>query len=618
MSLLAAVGIDHGRGRHATGEEPTSGKALDWAIVRRVLRFTAPYAAKRNTIFALTILRAAQKPALAWAIAAIINGPITGGDYHGALVGAGLFFALAAFTEITFHFRQRLALELGESIVHDLRNAVFLQLERMPMSFYNRTKLGRILSRVITDIEAVRRGVQNVFFFSLLLFGQMLGAAALMLYYNWALFLLLLAIGPLVWITNRHFHPLLSRFSRAVAESQSRITGTLAESIKGMRVIQGFTRQEKNEALFGDLVGRHSDNNVDLARASSLYVPLLDLNSQLFLAALLVVGGWGALHGVAGMEVGSLIAFFFLPNLFFQSLQHLAQLYTQVITSMAGAERVFNLLDEKPDWTDAPDAIALPDPRKLPSAADVARGARVEFKDVSFGYTPERRVLHDVTFTAAAGQTVALVGHTGSGKTTIISLLSKFYLPQAGEIFVDGVPLSRVTGDSLRSQMGIVLQTNFLFSGTVLENIRLGRPDASDDAIRQAAAALDCLDLLEGLPQGFQTEVGERGTSLSLGQRQLICFTRALLADPRILILDEATSSVDTITESRLQLSLEKLMHGRTCFVVAHRLSTIRKADKILVLEQGRVVERGRHVDLLAKPGHYRSLYEQFALADAA
>jgi ATP-binding cassette subfamily B protein len=628
MSLVAAAGLRTGHDRY----EDAGPAAFDWRIVRRILGHTRPYARMRNTIFVLTVVRAVQKPALAWALAAVINGPITGGDFNGVLWGAGGFLVLAALTELTFHFRQRLQLELGEAVVHDLRNAVFRQLQRMPMGYFNKTKLGRILGRVITDIEAVRRGVQQVFFFSLLLFGQMAGAAALMLHYNWALFCVLLAVGPLVWLTNRHFHPRLSRHSRAVAESQSRLTGSLAESVKGMRVIQGFVRQREGDARYDGLIRRHAGNNVDLAHDSSLYLPLLDLHSQLFLAAMLAVGGYGALHGFAGMEIGSLIAFFFLPNLFFQSLQHLGTLYTQSIAALASAERVFALLDLRPEWSDAPDAADLPDPRRNVagvadpgrrstgnrpgSAAPAETGARVEFRGVSFGYDPARPVLHDLSFVAEPGRTVALVGHTGSGKTTIVNLVAKFYLPDRGDILVDGREIRTLRADSLRGQMGLVLQSNFLFTGTVLENIRLGRPAATDDDIRAAAASLDCLDLLEALPRGLATEVGERGTGLSLGQRQLICFTRALLANPRLLILDEATSSVDTITESRLQHALERLLAARTSFVVAHRLSTIRRADLILVLDGGRIVERGPHLGLLAQRGAYHALYRQFAQAE--
>jgi ATP-binding cassette, subfamily B, bacterial len=614
MSLLRAAGIDsgHGPGRFAAGD--TGGRrSVDWRVLRRILSHTRPYAFRRNLIFGLTALRAAQKPALAWALAAVISGPVTRGDLDGLQLGALGFLLLAAFTELTFHFRQRLSLELGEAVVHDLRNAVFQRLQSLPLGYYNRTKLGRILSRVITDIESVRRGVQGVFFFSLLLVGQMLGAACLMLAYNPLLFGLLLVIGPFVWMVNRHFHPKLLRLSRAVAESQSRVTGTLAESIRGVRVIQSFDRAACNDRRFGELAELHAGNNVGLARESSLHVPLLDASSQLFIASMLLVGGWAAVEGRAGIDIGSLIAFLFLPNLFFQSLQHLAQLHTQVLTAVAGAERVFELIDQKPDWAEPPGLPELPDPRRPAPARAPDRGARVEFQHVSFGYEPGRPVLHAIDFTAEPGQRIALVGHTGSGKSTVLNLLAKFYLPWEGVIRIDGRPLDQIRGDSVRRQMGIVLQTNFLFTGTVEENLRLGRPEATADEIRAAARALDCLDLLEALPRGLATEVGERGASLSLGQRQLICFTRALLANPRIVILDEATSSVDTITESRLQRALERLLDGRTSFIVAHRLSTVRQADRTLVLEEGRIVESGAHAALLSRRGPYRALYEQFA-----
>jgi len=613
MSLRAAAGLagprDVGDGRDAV-----PGGAMEWAVLRRILSYTRPYAVKRNVVFALTLVRAVQKPAMAWALAAVINGPILAGDARGTAWGAAGFLALAVFTELTFHFRQRLALELGESVVHDLRDAVYRQLQRQPMDFFNRTRQGHVLSRVITDIEAVRRGVQNVFFFSLLLVGQMIGAAVLMWHYSPWLFATLLLVGPPVWWTSRHFHPRLVGLSRATAESQSRLTGMVAESVKGMRLIQACSRQDQGDERYGTLVERHAGNNLRLAGDSALYVPLLDLNSQLFTAAMLVVGGYGALHGIAGLDVGSLVAFLFLPNLFFQSLQHLATLSTQAIASVAGAERVFQLIDEQPVWKDAPEAVALPQYGAASSA--VRSGARVVFRNVSFGYVPARPVLRDVSFSVEPGQTVALVGPTGSGKTTLASLIAKLYPVSSGRIEIDGHDIAGLTGSSIRAQMGIVPQANFLFSGTVMDNVRFGRPSASDEEILAAARRLDCLDLVEAMPQGFLTEVGERGGALSLGQRQLVCFLRALLAEPRLLILDEATSSVDTITEARLQRALERLLQSRTSFVVAHRLSTIRRADLILVLDRGEIVDRGSHLELLARPGLYRSLYQQFALSD--
>jgi ATP-binding cassette subfamily B protein len=301
------------------------------------------------------------------------------------------------------------------------------------------------------------------------------------------------------------------------------------------------------------------------------------------------------------MTTGDLIQFFFLANIFFNPIQMLGNQYNQALTAMAGAERVFTLLDTPPDWHDAEAPVRLPP----------LRGS-VEFDNLSFGYDPERPVLHHATFTAQPGQTIALVGHTGSGKTSIINLIARFYLPTRGRVLIDGVDTREIDADSLHHQMGIVLQHNFLFTGTVLENIRVGRPDATDFEVAQAARDLGCLDLFEGLSDGFQTEVGERGSRLSLGQRQLVCFARAMLADPRILILDEATSSVDTLTEMRIQTALHKLLVGRTSFVVAHRLSTIRDADLVLVLDQGRIVERGTHGQLIAHNGIYAGLARQF------
>ena len=637
---MNGLGINAMRGSplRGIGEERPAGRSIDWKVVRRLLAYTRPHAAKRNAVFVLTVLRAVQKPALAWALAAIINGPISRSDFRGTVIDTLWFVALILFTAVVFHLRQRHQLELGEAVVHDLRNDLFQNLQRMPLGYFHKTKLGRILSRMITDIEALRRGVQQVFFFSILLFGQMAGAAALMLYYNWALFCVLLGIGPLIWLTNRRFHPRLSRFSRAAAESSSRLTGNLAESVRGIRVIQGFTRQQRGEEIFGGFVEKLARDNVTLASESALYVPLLDLNSQLFIAAMLLVGGYGALHGLAGMEIGSLIAFFFLPALFFQSLQQLGNLYTQTIASMTGAERVFQMLDLRPEWQDAEDARELPDPRcdsrgdAAPSprfsaeagkvvdpgpasTRPVTSGARVEFRSVSFGYDPERLVLREISLEAEPGQTVALVGHTGSGKSSIVNLVAKFYLPTSGELFVDACEIHTLRSESLRRQMGMVLQTNFLFTGTVLENIRFGRPEAADEEVIDAARQLDCLDLLENLPQGLATEVGEGGSNLSLGQRQLVCFARALLANPRILILDEATSAVDPVTENRLQRALSRLLAGRTSFVVAHRLSTIIRADQIIVLDQGRIVERGTHHGLLAQRGKYHALYREFVFA---
>ncbi len=604
--------------RRAEEHEPDM-RPLEFGLIRRLFGYTRNYAGKRNALIGLTLLRSAQLPIVTYALASVIQGPIASGDVPGVHLGVLIYALLAFTTDLAFHFRQRLALELGESVVLDLRCAVFAHLQRMPMSFYNQTKLGRIISRVTSDIESVRAGVQDVFFVSIVQIGQIAVAAALMLYTDWVLFSVILGMAPILWAINRHFRRKLSWSHRVVQESFSRVTSTIAESVSGMRVTQGFVREDLNAGIFRRLLANHSRYNMDVARNSALLTPLLELNSQFFISILILLGGWRVLHPGTGAEIGDLVRFFFLANLFFAPILSLGNQYNNAMVSMAGAERVFRLLDRPPEWEDAPDAVELPDPRRGPAEGATARGqgARVEFRGVTFAYDPGRPVLHDVSFTAEPGMTVALVGHTGSGKSSIINLVSKFYLPAAGEIRIDGREIRTLSGQSLHRQMGIVLQQNFLFTGSILENIRLGRPEASDEEVLRAVRSLECMDVIAELPQGFATVVGERGAGISVGQRQLVCFARAMLADPRILVLDEATSSIDTLTEARLQKALGRLLAGRTSFVVAHRLSTIRNADLVLVLEHGRIVERGRHDDLVARGGIYAGLHRQFVAATA-
>ncbi|HWZ88614.1 MAG TPA: ABC transporter ATP-binding protein, partial [Polyangiaceae bacterium] len=457
-------------------------RPLDFAVIRRVFRYTKPYAGLRNALVLLVLTRAVQTPLVTWAIAAVISGPIARQDPRGTLRGVLGFLLLAGFTEFCFVFRMRFALRLGEAVVHDLRNEIYGHLLSLPISFFKRTQIGRLIGRVTSDVDAVRVGVQDVAFVSTVQGGNMLISAFLMLYYDWKLFLVVLTMAPILWAVIRHFRAKLSRAYRAQQESFSRVTATLAESVNGIREIQGFVRQEVNGGLFGQLIYDHSRYNMGAARHSAIFLPLLEFNGQLFLAILLVVGGYQALGNEVPLQ--ALIQFLFLSNAFFAAIPNIGNQYNQALTAMAGAERVFALLDTVPDWKDADDATALP-PIK----------GKVEFRDVTFGYLPNQIVLRDLNFVAEPGMTVALVGFTGSGKSSIVNLTAKLYLPNSGAILVDDRDIGGVTSESLHKQIGSVTQDNFLFSGSVLENIRLGRPEASDEEVHAAATALGVYDL---------------------------------------------------------------------------------------------------------------------------
>ncbi len=571
-------------------------------LLRRVFTYARPYAGMRNWLVVMVILRACLLPAAAWAIGAIINGPITAGDPAGIAWATGGFAVLILLTQVGFHFRMRLALELGEAVIHDLRRALFRHLLRLNMSYFDRTKAGRIIGRMTSDLDAIRVGVQDIVFVSVVQVGQMLITALLMLWYDWVLFSIVLAMAPVVWKLNTYFKRRITVQQRQGQESFSRMTAVLTESVNGIRVTQGFVRQEVNAGFFRDLVTDHSRYNLGVGQTSAVFLPLLELNSQFFMALLVVVGGYRAINPEIARPVGDIVQFFFLANLFFDPIRSLGNQYTNALTAMVGAERVFSLLDTKPDWEDPRDAEILPPLQ-----------GRVEFCDLTFGYDPARPVLHGISFVAEPGQTIALVGHTGSGKTSIINLVSKLYLPTGGRLLVDGRDILKVSSDSLHRQMGMVHQHSYLFEGTVMDNVRFARPDASSRDVIECVRRLDCLDMIEALPMGFRTPVGEAGRNLSAGQRQIVSFARAMMADPRILILDEATSAIDAMTEGRVQRALEKLLHGRTSFVVAHRLSTIRAADQILVLRQGRIVERGRHDELVVSGGIYAELHRHFS-----
>ena len=530
-----------------------------------------------------------------------------GAGERAAVAGVVLTVALWAVTLACSVVLQRYTILVmtgaGEQVQFGIRRRLFAHLQELSMSYYDKTKLGRIISRMTSDIGSLREvNVWGLYQISANLL--MMAIAALMLWAtDWRLFLSVAWLGPVLFVLNRVYLSKSAVWHQVAREGYTKVSTNLAENITGMRVVTAFNRQEPNLGSFNRLQADNTANNMVVGRINGIYQPLLDLVGFVGKTIILVYGGYLIVSGRlgAGKGVGAVVAAYLYVDWFMGPIRQLGTFYTQLMMAMAGAERVFNLLDTKPDVQDAPGAQPLP--RIV---------GHVRFEHVTFGYNPERPVLHDVSFEARPGQMIALVGATGSGKSSIISLIARFYQPQGGRVLVDGHDIRGVTGESLHRQMGLVLQVNYLFTGTVMGNIRYARPGATEADVIAAARAIGSYDAVMSLKDGFETEVGERGANMSLGQRQLICFTRAFLADPRIFMLDEATSAVDTATEQLVQKSLERLLEGRTTFVVAHRLSTIMKADLILVIDAGRVVERGTHAELLALGGKYAHLYEQF------
>ncbi|MDQ3167737.1 MAG: ABC transporter ATP-binding protein/permease [Chloroflexota bacterium] len=569
-------------------------------IARRLLAELTPFRKDLAGAFGLIVFNAATQAVGPLLIGLAIDREIGRGDRRGLAIIIVILVVIYVAGMFATRAQVRQVGGIGQEILASLRQRLFDHFHRLPTRFFDRRPVGDLMSRVTSDVDTLNQFLSQGVTQLLGSFFSLIGIIIAMLLVNWRLALACYLIIPLMLLTTTAFARRARQAFRRARETTGDITAGIQEEISGIREAQAFNRTEQNIARFRTRNAANRAANVSAVGITSGFAPAMDVLSTL--ATAIVIGYGGLLVFDDRLTVGLLTAFLIYVQQFFRPIQLASQVYTQAQASLAASERIYGILDEPGEVADRPGAVAI-DPAEI-------RG-EITFDGVIFGYESDRPVLHDLSFTIGAGETVALVGTTGAGKTTIANLVPRFYDPDAGRVLLDGRDIRDLTRASLRRPIAIVLQEPFLFSGTVAANIAFGRPDASRDDVEAAAVAVDADRFIRDLPEGYDTHLGERGAGLSEGQRQLLSLARALLADPRILILDEATSRIDTRTEATIQRALSSILRDRTSIVIAHRLSTVRDADRILVISDGAVVEQGTHDALLAREGAYAELYRR-------
>ncbi|HOK64598.1 MAG TPA: ABC transporter ATP-binding protein [Bacillota bacterium] len=575
-------------------------KQVDFSHIPKLVEFIVPFKWHLALALVMTIAVAIMGTFGPLLIRRILDVDIPAGSIEQVTKTALTYLLVIAVIELLRVAQHYMMAWVGQNMLFSMRYRLFSHLQDLGLDFYDRIQAGRIMSRVTSDVEAINDLMTSGILGLVSDLVSLVAIVVIMLRMNTKLALIALTIVPILFIVVWTLRTRMTRAYHKVRRRAADISANLQESISGMRIVQAFSREDVNAERFVETTYRSFEAQMEAEKLRAMFNPIVDMIAALGSALIVYYGGLQMSWGDPAITIGTISAFLNYMTRFFWPIRNLVDMYNVVLQAGVSAERIFEVLETEPNVKDKEGAIELKDIE-----------GHVKLEDVVFGYDPDHPVLHGVSLEALPKETIALVGPTGAGKSSIINLICRFYDVQEGRVLIDDIDVRDVTIESLRRNMGIVLQDTFIFSGTIRENIRYGRLDATDEEVEEAAKIVGAHDFIINLPDGYDTEVRERGSRLSVGQRQLLSFARAILADPRILILDEATSSVDAYTEYLIQKALVKLFEGRTSVVIAHRLSTVRNADRIYVIESGKVKEVGNHDELVALGGMYKSLYEK-------